>query len=172
MSNPVEIARAKIAKMRAEIARLEDFIALYAELSTGSATVKVDASAVRGATPVSIQEGYEASQIQPVDNFSHADKRHHKQRGEHSPTQIAEIILRIIREVGQPMTRGQIVRALEARDIVIPTTDKGKYVGTVAWRHKGLLTNIEGRGYWLTGEAVPPRRGDYQPSIEFDDDVP
>jgi hypothetical protein len=38
----------------------------------------------------------------------------------------------------------------------IPFEDKGRYVGTIAWRHKGTFVNVEGRGYWLRGEPIPP----------------
>jgi hypothetical protein len=56
---------------------------------------------------------------------------------------------RLIRETGRPMTRGEIVSAFERRDVDIPAKDKARYLGTIAWRHKGTFVNIEGRGYWL-----------------------
>ncbi len=48
------------------------------------------------------------------------------------------------------MSRGEIVDAFDRRDIEIPAKDKARYVGTIAWRNKGVFVNIEGRGYWLS----------------------
>ena len=47
------------------------------------------------------------------------------------------------------MTRGEIVKAFELRDFEIPAKDKSRYLGTIAWRHKGKFVNVNGLGYWL-----------------------
>jgi hypothetical protein len=62
---------------------------------------------------------------------------------------------RLIREAGHPLTRGEIVKAFEARDVEIPAKDPARYLGTIAWRHKGMFKNVEGLGYWLKGEPMP-----------------
>lgn len=71
------------------------------------------------------------------------------------PDEIAQIMERVIREVGRPMTRGQLVDALERRDVDLPAADKGRYIGTIIWRHKSIFVNIEGFGYWLRVEKRP-----------------
>ena len=74
---------------------------------------------------------------------------------------------RVIRERGEPLTRGQIVEALEMRDVVIPAVDKSRYIGTLAWRHKSIFVNIDGRGYWLRAEGVPSLSGAPVDSPEY-----
>jgi hypothetical protein len=75
------------------------------------------------------------------------------------PAEIVAIIERIIREAGRPLTRGEIVEALEQRDVHIPAEDKQRYIGTIAWRHKSVFGNVGGLGYWLTGEPLPKAMG-------------
>lgn len=58
------------------------------------------------------------------------------------------------------MSRGEIVDALERRDVEIPAQDKARYIGTLAWRNKGTFVNIEGRGYWLRDAGVPLLSGE------------
>ncbi len=67
-----------------------------------------------------------------------------------------ELVERIMRESGHPLTRGDIVEMLSARDVEMPGQDKARYVGTIMWRNKAKFVNIEGRGYWLRGQPVPP----------------
>lgn len=167
MSDAAAAARAKIAALKAEIARLEDFLDLYAELSRADRPVSVDVDVIahQGA-----DGGNETPHDRPVDNSQPVDKAATRRRSGIRPTQIAEIMQRIIRDAGRPMTRGEIVAALEARDVQIPYEDKARYIGTIAWRHKGIFRNIEGQGYWLSGEAIPRREGELE--IELDDDLP
>jgi hypothetical protein len=150
MTDPAAAARAKIAALKAEIARLEDFLALYEELS--SAGKKVNRA--EALTVVSGQAmGNETPQL-PVDKS--VDNQRRKRRNGARPDQFADHMERIIREVGRPMTRGEIVAAMERRDILIPYEDKGRYLGTIAWRHKRRFKNVEGRGYWVADLPIPP----------------
>ena len=56
--------------------------------------------------------------------------------GAPSPKETAELMERVIREAGRPMSRGEIVDAFDRRDIEIPAKDKARYVGTIAWRQQ------------------------------------
>lgn len=173
MSNPVAVARVKIAKMeaecarmQAEIAKLRDFITLFDELSDGVAQVIVEPGAVPLPSVATNVEGNVTLQTPPVDNSDVVRKRRLRPKSELRPAQTAELMERIIREIGRPLTRGEIVEAFERRDVLIPFEDKARYIGTIAWRHKGLFINIDGRGYWLRDEPVPPET---QPSLgEFE----
>jgi hypothetical protein len=164
MPNPADAARERIAALKSEIAELEGFLQLYYRLA-GSPDAAVAASSQTLVVPVSAEKyGNVTLQTvgkQPVDN---SVDRPGRKRSKVRPDAMAEHIARIIREVGGPMTRGQIVEALERRDIHIPFEDKGRYVGTIAWRHKGTFENVEGRGYWLRGEPLaaigPPARNE------------
>jgi hypothetical protein len=68
------------------------------------------------------------------------------------------MVERLIRDVGSPMTRGQIVEALALRDVDLPAADKARYIGTIIWRHKSIFVNLKGRGYWLR-DARPVETG-------------
>lgn len=152
MSDPAATARMKIAALELEIARLKDFLALYEELSGSGKKI---AAQEPGFVSREV-EGNVAHQVIPSAHVDNSARRHHRQRAEMRPHQTAELMERIIRETGHPMTRGEIVEAFERRDVQIPFEDKARYIGTIAWRHKGMFENIEGRGYWLRGEPVPP----------------
>lgn len=93
-----------------------------------------------------------------VDNLAHRSRKS-RHLGP-PPKEIAELMERVIRERGEPMSRGEIVEALERRDVEIPAQDKARYVGTLAWRKKGTFMNIEGRGYWLRNAGIPKLSGD------------
>jgi hypothetical protein len=155
MPNPADVARDRIAALKAEISELEAFLQLYYRLA-GSPDTAIAASSQALIMPASVggqgNVTLQNDRKHPVENPA---KKPRKKRSDLRPDAMAEHMARIIREVGQPMTRGDIVEALERRDIHIPFEDKGRYIGTIAWRHKGTFENIEGRGYWLRGEPIP-----------------
>lgn len=167
MTDAASAARAKIAAMKAEIARLEDFLSLYDELSQEGKRVRVEPSAGASDGTLKATGGNETSRNAPVDK---SGARHHRQRGDMRPAEVAELMERIIREAGRPMTRGEIVEAFERRDVRIPFEDKARYIGTIAWRHKGMFRNIEGRGYWLSDMPLPHR--EQASLIGIDDEIP
>ena len=104
--------------------------------------------------------------VQAVDNLW-------PERQRMRPDEIAQTIERVIREVGHPLTRGQLVSALERRDIDLPAADKARYLGTIIWRHKKIFVNIEGRGYWLRNVhlvGTAPRNLSGRPSYELAED--
>lgn len=81
-----------------------------------------------------------------------------KKKRRHStgkPDQMAREVELVLQEFGQPMTRGKIIEALRSRNIELSAADKGRYIGTIIWRHKETFINIEGQGYWLRNEPLP-----------------
>jgi len=120
---------------------------MHAEFSKGEAAleeggqVSILDSHVRGNAPVDNL---------PVDNSMKPSGRRHS--GSLRPSELAALVERIIRESGRPMTRGEIVEALDRRDVEIPGGDKARYIGTIMWRQKSTFLNIEGAGYWLRSE--------------------
>lgn len=144
MPSALENAKRRLATLRAEVARVERFIRDYEEFAAGT---EGDQSERHEISVEKTSEG-NVSRIQSVDNLPPAGRR--KAR----PEEIAQIVERVIREVGKPMTRGELVEALERRDVWIPPQDKPRYLGTIIWRNKGTFINIEGRGYWLRNEPL------------------
>jgi hypothetical protein len=138
MSNPLENAKRRLAELEAEAQRIRLFLAMYEEFSEGTGIEHNDAGI----------EGTER-------NLSTERlRRGPRIRVGPTPAEIADAMERLLRDVGRPMTRGEIVAALEMRDLEIPAQDKPRYIGTLAWRNKSKFINIEGRGYWLRGLAL------------------
>ncbi|MGV6875889.1 hypothetical protein ACUSIJ_24790 [Pseudochelatococcus sp. B33] len=168
MSDVISKALKKIADLQAQISELKRFIEMHRALEAEVA----DRQSSLGADEDELSSARNAQEYEtiPVENLGSKRRRGTK------PSDIVEMVERIIRDVGRPMTRGELVRALEQRDAKIPYEDKGRYVGTIVWRHKGLFENIEGRGYWLRGEPIPPTAPADLPENpglpDIDDDVP
>ena len=150
MTDVADKAREKIAALKAQIIDLEQFLSMYEILSEEKgAALSANFSFDFGQTKNG--KGNVPSQ-KPVDNSVSKVRR---MRNKMRPNHVAELMARIIREIGQPMTRGDLVDAFERRDVFIPFADKGRYIGTIAWRHKAMFKNIEGRGYWLPDLPLP-----------------
>jgi hypothetical protein len=153
MSHAIENARKRLAEFKRHVSELERFIQMYEELDAGTDTDRADIHAchLNGALIGNV----------PVYNFpgsvDNVPRERRRKRGR--PAEIVAIVERIIREAGRPLTRGEIVEALEHRDVHIPALDKQRYIGTIAWRHKGIVGNVDGLGYWLTGEPLPKAMG-------------
>jgi hypothetical protein len=152
-------ARARILALKTEIIELERFLEILSTLH-GSSFDAVDRDFDFELPPKSLTKGNIAPQ-KPVDN---SETKQRRLRNKMRPSHIAELMERIIREVGRPMRRSEIVDAFEKRDVQIPFADKARYIGTIAWRHKGIFENVEGFGYWLRGEKLKPATD--QPEFE------
>ena len=87
---------------------------------------------------------------EPVDKKSNQEGNRRRQL---KPAEIADIAERVIRENGRPMQRGELVAALEARDVDLPSQDKPRYVGTILWREADRFVNLTGRGYVMKDMA-------------------
>ncbi len=151
MPNPADVARERIFVIKAELAELEQFLAIYYRLSD-SETPSIALSAQLLEVPKPAES---KGNVAPQNGTTKSVDKPRVKRSGIRPGDVAEHMARIIREVGLPMTRGDLVEALERRDIHIPYEDKGRYIGTIAWRHKGTFESIEGKGYWLRGEQMP-----------------
>ncbi|MDZ5450859.1 hypothetical protein [Labrys sp. ZIDIC5] len=65
-----------------------------------------------------------------------------------SPDAILAACREVLVDARRPMTRGELVRALEARGHVLGGKDKAKNVGTILWRHRDKFIQIPELGYW------------------------
>jgi hypothetical protein len=152
-------ARARIKVLKSQISELERFLEILSNLKTPKTTTEDDSFEFE--LPLfGKDEGNVTPQI-PVKN---SETRQRRLRNKMRPSHVAELMERIIREVDRPMTRSELVEAFEKRDIQIPFADKARYIGTIAWRHKGIFVNIEGEGYWLRRE--PQKAGE---NFDLDD---
>jgi hypothetical protein len=77
-----------------------------------------------------------------------------------SPAEVAAHVRSVLRSVGRPMTRGQLVRAMQEQGVSLPGVDKSKNLGTILWRHPGQFVNLPKLGYWVKDVPIP---GVYEP---------
>lgn len=154
MTSPLDKALQRLAELQREMDEVRQFIELYHRFDAGSPVANRRArtpDAVGGDSQLT-GTTVENLTLQPVENSP--EKTRKGRPAGSGPREIAEIMERVIREADRPLSRGEIVDALERREIGIPAQDKARYVGTIAWRNKGKFINIEGRGYWLRGEVL------------------
>ena len=145
MAAPVENARKRLVEIEAEAERIRRFLAMYERFSDEHILGSVDSQATNP------KENYP----QDLSAVNIGDNSRRRRRKGPLPRELVAMMERLIREVARPMTRGEIVEALNRREVEIPAKDPQRYIGTLAWRHKGTFVNIEGRGYWLRREPVP-----------------
>lgn len=134
--------------LRKELERLDDWLDMYRSL-VGTEQARSEANDT-------------ANEVPPVK--SHGRKR---QPGTVRPSDLAPMVRRIITEKGRPMTRTELLEALEARDVVMAGTDKAKYLGTLMWRAREAFTNIESLGYWPSDLPWNGLGRSYQPFGEL-----
>lgn len=154
---PLDKALQRLAQLQREEAELRQFIAMYQQLE-GSLPNSGDDDGGRVA-----DRQLKGNEPANAANLSVENPPTRRRRGGFSgptPKEIAGLMERVIRERGGPMSRGEIVDALERRDVEIPAQDKSRYIGTIAWRNKGTFVNIEGRGYWVRDAGAPLLIGD------------
>lgn len=124
----IEKARERIAEIKAELADLERFVAVYDRLNE-NAEKKESGGAGENAE-------------------SRREKPHAK------PAQVVRVAIQTLQRNGRPMTRTELVKSLEDQGLSIGGKDKSKNMGTMLWRSK-KFENIEGRGYWPIGFDAP-----------------
>ena len=142
MSNDAyQNAIARLDLLRKEIAEIEQFLTLYQKFGTP------------GVAPDATPKAAENGPKQPEINGSTHKRRSMKKL---KPAVLKDLAKKVILEAGHPLTRGQIVQAIEAQGYTIPGNDKPQHVGTVLWRFKDEMPNITGRGYWPKDKPIPP----------------
>jgi hypothetical protein len=145
MPTPIEKARKRLAEVLAEAEEIRRFIDLYERFSDDSGSGLLQRPVINS------QETY-PQELKAVDSGDNSPRRSGP-----TPRELTSMMERIIREVGRPMTRGEIVEALARRDVEILAKDKQRYIGTLAWRNKGTFVNIDGLGYWLRNVMLVTR---------------
>jgi hypothetical protein len=75
-------------------------------------------------------------------------------------------IRRAILDVGRPLSRGDVVKALSDRGIRVGGDNPATNVGTIMWRAKGDFVNLKPHGYWP--RDVSYARAGYDPAKNQD----
>lgn len=150
MTKAIENAKKRLSELQRQAAEIERFLQLYEAFESGTDVDQGDMPSHRENAQFIGNFSTETSVDKPVKNARRRGPR---------PTEIVKIMERLIREAGRPLTRGEIIAALEHRAVQVPGADKPRYIGTIAWRNKSIFMNVEGLGYWLRREPLPVAMG-------------
>lgn len=83
---------------------------------------------------------------------------------------MSQVVKQILHERRKPMTRTDIVEALELKGIPVAGADRNKAIGTIMWRMRDEFVNLQGWGYWLASEDFPQAAYKAPTGAENDDD--
>ena len=146
-------------QLQDELVKVEQFIALHKDIfgeGFGQRELPLD-------TPKAPNESH---QVNSAPLLKAPRKKKPKRLKTDRLVRVAE---RILREVGRPLTRGEMVKELEKRGVRLKSSDNPRYVGTIMWRNREKFVNA-GDGYWLRGETYTvkdPHTGElYEATIE------
>lgn len=64
--------------------------------------------------------------------------------------------IKILRERGHPMSRRELHEALKERGLEVKGSDEIKALGTILWRAKKHIVQLEGYGYWPKDDEYAP----------------
>jgi hypothetical protein len=147
--NEIKKIMEKRELLRQELEKIDNFLDLYREL-TGTEAVRSEPSAAT--------------------DSAEPPKSHGRKRtpGTAKPSDVGPMARRILLDNGKPMTRSELLKALEERDVVLAGEDKAKYLGTILWRMKEAFINLEGFGYWPKDKPFEP--ANYFPIERMSDD--
>ena len=134
-----ENAIAKRDALRKEIEKIEEFLALYQQFeSDGIDTINAIKANKNGAkTPESTATPHRRKSPRKV-----------------TPVVLKDNVADILKDSGKPLSRREIVEAIEARGIVMPGTNKTGYIGSLLHRFKSEISSTKQGGYWFTGYEI------------------
>lgn len=128
-------------ELETELAEIAKFIDLHGRFS-GTKREKIEPLPVNSGQWVPDPEPSPHTDLKPGNVLI----RH--KRGQ--PDDFANIMARVISDIGRPLTRSELVAEMEKRDVEIPSEDKERYLGTILWRHRERFVNFPRVGYWLS----------------------
>ncbi|MBX9706801.1 MAG: hypothetical protein K2X61_02565 [Caulobacteraceae bacterium] len=135
MNDPIAAAKARLAQIEEEAEKLRLFIAAY-ESVADYIGIKVHESQL---------------EPNPVDKSASGqlEGERRRTRAVNPPTdKVVENAILILRQRGHPMSRRALHDALWQRGIEVRGTDPVKTLGTILWRARDKLIQLEGYGYW------------------------
>ena len=161
MDRALANAHKRRSELRRELELVESFISLYErfaeDVSSNQASLPLARTPVF-APPVAVQTESEGAS----DAELHRDLKpaNRPSRGL-SREELRPLIAEELKAAGKPLTRGQILRRLDAKGIPVGgEADRAKNMGTILWRLKDSFVNLPNLGYWLKDQAYPPAEYD------------
>lgn len=151
MDSVFEAATKRLDELKQEVRKLEEFVGTYRMLAL---EFRIDALNSTGTT--SGPTHADATEHNSEWKVANGGARRTRVTDNPPPAVVVASAANLIREAGRPLSRREIHNALAGRGVVVRGSDPVKALGTMLWRSgKGVLTQIEGRGYWVADEPVP-----------------
>jgi len=163
-----EAALKRADELKQELKKLEEFIGTYRQLAV---ELHIESKNEQGTHTLSTAETSSVDkatqgEAREVETPDAAPPKRVRVSDNPKPAVVVAAAARVIREKGHPMSRRDIHAALSARGIVVRGADEVKALGTMLWRSGvGVLTQLEGYGYWLADEPYP--LAGYDPAMKM-----
>lgn len=146
MNNPVEAARARLLAIEEEAEKLRLFIIAY----EGVADYIGGAAKPHVGDPPPVDN--------PAEGTTAAPKK--KPRATNPPSAVLiRAVIDTLNRRGHPLSRKGLFDALKDRGLVVQGADPVKTLGTILWRNRDKIIQIEDHGYWP--RATPYHRANY-----------
>ncbi len=134
-----ENAVTKREELKIELQKIEDFLSLYQQFESNNYGPN---------QPAKYAETLEKTgELTAVAHRRRAIKKT-------SPVLLKELVGTILKEHGSPMSRRQIVEAIEVKGYVVPGSSKTGYLGSLLHRYKSYISSSPEGGYWFTGYEI------------------
>jgi hypothetical protein len=140
MDSVYENAQRRREELRRELEEIDLFLRLHQKFSGGTKT-----------EPVATSDDTRAASEESHPVLSRPERKRNLPKH-----MMAKEVRKMILERRVPMTRTDIVEALELKGIPVAGRDKSKAIGTIMWRMRDRFRNIEGLGYWPIDLPYPP----------------
>lgn len=157
-------SRDKLLKRLAEIQRqletVDHFLSLYERFNTSPQFELPDMDKP-------LVETVEQKGVEQIEDVAEVPATPLRKRGM-SREALRPHIREALKQAGKPLTRGQLLRAMDQREIPVGgATDRSKNMGTIMWRLKDEFVNLDGFGYWPISEPYQP--AGYSPEVTSED---
>ena len=131
-------------ELNKELEKVEQFLLLYQQFESIG--------------PVQ-QNGTKPHDSGPKTAESSSEPHRRKSGKKLNPTVLKDLVKVVLKEANQPLSRREIVEAIEAKNYAINSKNKTGYIGSLLHRFKSELSSENGNGYWFTGfepGQIPP----------------
>jgi hypothetical protein len=153
LTDSIAKLRERRAKLASEIHRIDDTLARYDEITRA---IEEMVDGVVASTPDDVTSINATIEHVPTGKRGPSGS---------STEEIVAAAKLALRNNERPMTRYELVDAVEGAGLVVGGVDKGRNMGTILWRSKQFSNT--GEGYWPIDDD-PPVPADFHEPDEFD----
>jgi hypothetical protein len=153
-------------KLKTELLDIENFIRVYQHLRTIESPQQ--SLELESSEPEQALES--ANFVQPVSDSDesrvHVPESAAMARRGYTKEMLKPHVRKLLLDAGTPLTRTQLLRALDARDIPVGGSNRPKNMGTIMWRLSDHFVNLDGFGYWPKDTPYAPASYVPEPPID------